>query len=481
MPILSPDIIESVQKPELFFGLVGAVGAPLKLVSQHLTTELENRGYHCHEIKLSQFLLEIKLDAPYPDGKSEYERRNCLMDRGNELRMRANSGEILALLAASKINGMRENDEPLFGSSFILNQLKHPHEVFWLRKIYGSAFHLIGIYSSDAEKKKYLQIAGMTSKEIEDIIKRDEDEEFRFGQKLRDTFYLADVFIRDGEGLCQQLTRYLKLLFGELDNKKIITPSVDEYGMFIAYSASLRSGNLSRQVGAAILNGTREILSVGTNEVPCAIGGQYWPDSEGDSRDCTLGFDPNTQMKIDIIKEIIDVLNIDCPKDEIENRLRSTQIMNISEFGRSVHAEMEAILAAGRLGVSARSSTLFSTTFPCHNCAKHIVNAGIKRVVYIEPYPKSHASSLHNDSICFSVDENNSEYKVRFEPFIGVAPRKYWSLFSHQNEYGEKIKYKDSVGKISVEPKLRLFASSLSYIRREQSAAAAVINKFKYL
>ena len=87
MPILSPDIIESVQKPELFFGLVGAVGAPLKLVSQHLTTELENRGYHCHEIKLSQFLLEIKLDAPYPDGKSEYERRNCLMDHGNELRM----------------------------------------------------------------------------------------------------------------------------------------------------------------------------------------------------------------------------------------------------------------------------------------------------------------------------------------------------------------------------------------------------------
>jgi deoxycytidylate deaminase len=118
--------------------------------------------------------------------------------------------------------------------------------------------------------------------------------------------------------------------------------------------------------------------------------------------------------------------------------------LKISEFGRSVHAEMEAILAAGRLGVSARSSTLFSTTFPCHNCAKHIINAGIGRVVYIEPYPKSHARSLHNDSICFSVDENNSEDKVRFEPFIGIAPRNYWSLFSHQNEYGEKIKHKDS-------------------------------------
>lgn len=45
MPILSPDIIESVEKPELFFGLVGAVGAPLKWVSQHIKTELEKRNY----------------------------------------------------------------------------------------------------------------------------------------------------------------------------------------------------------------------------------------------------------------------------------------------------------------------------------------------------------------------------------------------------------------------------------------------------
>jgi len=480
MPILSPNIIENVERPELFFGLVGAVGAPLKWVSQHLTTELQKNGYNCNVIKLSDFLSEIKLGKPNPVPENPYERLNCLMDRGNELRARANGGEVLALLAASKINKLRSNDEPLEGSCFILSQLKHPDEVFWLRKIYGSSFHLIGIYSSEDKKKDHLRRLGMTSKQIEEIIKRDEDEEYRYGQKLRDTFYLADVFIQDSNELGKQLTRYLKLLFGELDeDNKIITPSFDEYGMHFAYSASLRSGNLSRQVGAAILSQNREIVSVGTNEVPCSMGGQYWPDSENDSRDCTLGFDINTRIKKGIMDEISNCLGINLPADEIEKKLANTLLMNISEFGRSVHAEMEAILAAGRSGVSSRGCTLFSTTFPCHNCAKHIVNAGLNRVVYIEPYPKSFARVLHGDAIHFTEKVDESKNKVVFEPFIGVAPRNYWTLFSHQTEYGEKIRFKDSTGQMSISPKLRLFASPLSYIHKEQSAAVAVTKIIK--
>lgn len=72
--------------------------------------------------------------------------------------------------------------------------------------------------------------------------------------------------------------------------------------------------------------------------------------------------------------------------------------MNVIEFGRDAHAEMEAILAA-RAGISVKGRDLYSTTFPCHNCAKLIISAGINRVVYIEPYPKSLAIELHGDSI----------------------------------------------------------------------------------
>ena len=69
--------------------------------------------------------------------------------------------------------------------------------------------------------------------------------------------------------------------------------------------------------------------------------------------------------------------------------------MDLIEFSRTVHAEMAAIVDAARRGVSVQDCNLYTTTFPCHECAKHIVAAGIRRVVYIEPYPKSQALSLH--------------------------------------------------------------------------------------
>ncbi|MFD2579396.1 deaminase [Novosphingobium colocasiae] len=53
-------------------------------------------------------------------------------------------------------------------------------------------------------------------------------------------------------------------------------------------------------------------------------------------------------------------------------------------FSRSVHAEMEAIVSVARIGKgSTVESTLYTTTFPCHNCARHIVAAGITRVVFL--------------------------------------------------------------------------------------------------
>jgi cytidine/deoxycytidylate deaminase-like protein len=84
-----------------------------------------------------------------------------------------------------------------------------------------------------------------------------------------------------------------------------------------------------------------------------------------------------------------------------------------------------------------KDGTLFCTTFPCHDCAKHIVAAGIQKVVYIELYPKSLAPELYLDSIV--VDQPKSQQTlggaeamgyVPFEPFVGIAPRQYLDLFT---------------------------------------------------
>ena len=66
--------------------------------------------------------------------------------------------------------------------------------------------------------------------------------------------------------------------------------------------------------------------------------------------------------------------------------------MNIASGTRhelcyAIHAEQNAILQAAKLGISIDGATIYCTHYPCSICAKMIVNAGIKRMVYIYPYP----------------------------------------------------------------------------------------------
>ena len=56
------------------------------------------------------------------------------------------------------------------------------------------------------------------------------------------------------------------------------------------------------------------------------------------------------------------------------------------------------------------------------------VAAGIERVVYIEPYPKSQVADLFPDTI--AVDSPGTVDRVTFEPFVGVAPRRYTDMFT---------------------------------------------------
>ena len=141
---------------------------------------------------------------------------------------------------------------------------------------------------------------------------------------------------------------------------------------------------------------------------------------------------------------------------------------------------MEALLACARNGLNTRNATLYATTFPCHNCTKHIVAAGISRVVYVEPYAKSKAQKLHNDSIAFGLVDHAEEQaaarkKVRFEPFIGVGPRRFFDLFSTRLGTGRHVPRKTKDGE-TVEWRLENAVprrQMLPYSYLELEAAAA--------
>jgi len=108
--------------------------------------------------------------------------------------------------------------------------------------------------------------------------------------------------------------------------------------------------------------------------------------------------------------------------------MEGAEFQSLMEYMRPVHAEMSAISDAARRGIPVQGLSLFCTTFPCHSCARHIVAVGISRVVYIEPYAKSLVKTLYDDSI--AVDEwCEGEKRVQFEPYIGVAPRRYLGFF----------------------------------------------------
>lgn len=61
---------------------------------------------------------------------------------------------------------------------------------------------------------------------------------------------------------------------------------------------------------------------------------------------------------------------------------------------RTVHAEAGAISYAAREGIPTEGATLYCTHSPCVDCAKLIVNSGIKRVVYINEYRKPEGLEL---------------------------------------------------------------------------------------
>jgi cytidine deaminase len=146
-----------------------------------------------------------------------------------------------------------------------------------------------------------------------------------------------------------------------------------------------------------------------------------------------------------------------------------TRLASLIEFGRAVHAEMAALTDAALRGVGVQGCTLYTTTFPCHLCARHVVAAGIERLVYIHPYPKSLAAQLFEDSI--AVDQAHPPgHVLRFEPFVGIAPERFVDLFTagKRKEGGRAVQFV----RLEATPKFidRPFAHR-AYLLREQIAA----------
>lgn len=466
-----------ITHPELVIGIAGPIGIDIDEITRAIDEALSSLRYQVFPVRITAEIAAESSDVPLSSASDFGSEITYKMSHSSAVCRKYGSPDTLMRFAMRAIRKHRSreflrsgrelvgNEKPeeivIPATAYVIRQLKRPEEVELLRRVYGKQFVLISAYGSHSDRKKSIEKSlksGMPSDtkshEIsaiaDTLMHRDQNEDVdRHGQHLRDTFHLADVFI---DGISQtEMNKTIRRFFDAFFGKADIAPTRSEYGMYAAKAASLRSSDLSRQVGAAIFTPEGEIVTQGCNEVPKARGGTYWDGDEPDYRDVKLGHDPNDLSKREIIRDIIerlfehDLLS-DVAKsygdpnqitqallttstddhNKCRGALKESSAMELTEYGRVVHAEMSAICDAARIGRSLRGNILFCTTFPCHNCTKHLLAVGISEVIYMEPYPKSKAKELHENEI--ELEKRVSD-RVSFLPFIGIAPTRYKDIF----------------------------------------------------
>lgn len=468
------NLIKEDKSNILIIGVVGAVGSGTSWVSKVIQHIFSSRNRNCDIIKASGLIknyINASEQKTLDDEKNPFEKVKECQRLGDDLRKKYDNSFIAAAFI-KEING-RATFEEANKSVFILDSLKNPSEVELLRMVYGDSFWLLGNVCDPKVRKSRLQkkfnLKNDTyEEELKQFIARDEDDRnAKHGQHVSSTFEKADYFINTTKELSspdnvgdlkewsphEEIVRFIDLI--TLDHP-MLRPTDSEHGMYSAYAARLGSACLSRQVGATLMNDKGEILSTGCNEVPRAGGGLYGQSNRPDDTPETINegrcyiFNracKNTEEKIKIVEEIDDIIieklkSLTTISDHeikkisymIKTDIQKSKVGDLIEFSRSVHAEMDALISAARKGTSTDDCKLFVTTFPCHNCARHIVAAGIKEVQFIEPYLKSKALELHCDSITQDPKEQKTSGKVLFKPYEGAAPRLYRRSFAKDYE-----------------------------------------------
>jgi cytidine deaminase len=319
-----------------------------------------------------------------------------------------------------------------------------------------------------------------------EIIGIDENQkDVKDGQRFLDAYPNSDFVIdcTDPSSIRTSVQRLIECFFSH----PFVSPTRDEHGMYLAQSASLRSTDLSRQVGAALFGANREIVSLGCNEVPAFGGGTYWLDHSPDVRDFQLGYDSNARIRSDMIRDLLarlrgDWLNVAQSQkspddlasealrddDEEQGPLARAMIADVIEYGRMVHAEMNAITDAARYGKATKDGILYCTVMPCHLCTKLIVSSGIREVQYLQPYFKSLVRELYEDSV--AIDEATPD-RVKFKPFVGVTPNGFRTVF----EKGRRKDRDDLAIRWNPSTALPIFTTGYpSYLTTEANVLAAL-------
>lgn len=260
----SKAVIRGIAANELFFAVVGPVGAGSSHVARQLERCLKDTSHNgskfsCEILKagdvIGDWVKANKIELP----NDPLDKKIAMQTHGDE--MRKTDHAAIALRLVEKIAETRaksQNRSFLRGQvvppdgkprAYILDSLKHPAEARILQKLYGDAFVLIGVVCSEPVRKQRLLNAFFTGvqqgkvsnqKRVDEFMARDSDDrDNKFGQHVTDAFQEADFFVDNtakvaapnGEmkdAVDLRLLSELNRLVSIIIHRSVLRPTIDE-------------------------------------------------------------------------------------------------------------------------------------------------------------------------------------------------------------------------------------------------------------
>lgn len=327
------------------------------------------------------------------------------------------------------------------GCRMVIDSIRNSVEALYLKEHYN-AFYLVAVHD-DTNHYKHLrekvensfstvivkqdehkqEIDAMTDC-LEDLVdietKSKEFEKGRFyTPNVNQCIADAEIHINNPENadpekldfytMAEQWMKYAALIL----HPGLITPSSEERCMIVAYTAKFNSGCLSRQVGACITNQYHTIRTIGWNDVPygqipCAlreiddfvkdnpVKKCYYPFMYSKFEKSDLPFYENKKFsfarkvnaehsELQKLKAGLNGLPFSYCFKSLHNKYEGEKDQ---VYTRSLHAEEKAMMQMVKYGGEPlMNGIIYVTASPCELCSKKLYQIGVRKIVYLDPYP----------------------------------------------------------------------------------------------
>lgn len=315
-------------KRKMIIGLTGTLGAGKGKIAEILV----NRGFKHYSVR--GFINE------------EIVNRRLEISRDNMVRV---ANDLRAMHGPSFIIEKVYEKAKDYGGNCIIESIRNQGEVDALKR--KGDFILVAIDANPKVRYQRNSIRGTETDSVsfEKFIEEEQREMFNLDsnkQNLSKCISMADFKITNN-GSIQDLEKDVNEILRRIGfaeetpnktKKRQKYISWDDYFMGVSILSGKRSKDPNTQVGACIVNGERRIVGIGYNGFPQGCDDEYFPWSR-------------------------------------EGTFLETKYPYV------VHAELNAILNS--MGKDLKGSTLYVAMFPCNECAKAIIQTGIKRLVFL--------------------------------------------------------------------------------------------------